>query len=145
MCRRLKRSRTGRTFQYVALAYIVDGLRTGELSVGPVMLTLAKPRSNVWRTYHRVPLANGKQRSGYPEARQDELSAIFAGRLVRLGSYGDPAAVPVWVWQAVMKQADGGTGYTHQWKDAAPLSWRNGAWRHATVKRIACIRWVPGI
>ena len=94
---------------------IVDGKNAGRscyVNVGQAPL-------NVWRTYHRTPLANGKQRSGYPEARQDELSAIFAGRLVRLGSYGDPAAVPVWVWQAVMAQADGGTGYTHQWKDAA--------------------------
>lgn len=75
---------------------------------------------NVWRTFHRVPLANGKPRSGYPTVRADELSETFAGRLVRLGSYGDPAAVPVWVWEAMMRLADGGTGYTHQWRDAAP-------------------------
>ena len=36
---------------------------------------------------------------------------------VRLGSYGDPAAVPVSVWQQLLKatQPLKKTGYTHQW------------------------------
>lgn len=83
-------------------------------------VNLGQAPLNVWRTAHRVPLANGKARAGYPVASPETLAAHFDGRLVRLGSYGDPAAVPVWVWQAVMSKADGGTGYTHQWKDAAP-------------------------
>jgi hypothetical protein len=37
------------------------------------------------------------------------------GRMVRLGTYGDPAAVPVAVWQALLAQASGNTGYTHHW------------------------------
>lgn len=40
---------------------------------------------------------------------------ILAGRLVRLGAYGDPAAVPFYVWQALLHRAAGHTGYTHQW------------------------------
>lgn len=36
------------------------------------------------------------------------------GRKVRLGSYGDPAAIPVSVWDAVNALADNVTGYTHQ-------------------------------
>lgn len=39
------------------------------------------------------------------------------GRMVRLGTYGDPAAVPVWVWENLLRDADGHTGYTHQWRD----------------------------
>lgn len=44
-------------------------------------------------------------------------------RKVRLGTYGDPAAVPVWVWENLLRDADGHTGYTHQWRDPrlAPL------------------------
>lgn len=46
------------------------------------------------------------------------------GRFVRLGSYGDPAAVPVAVWEQLLENASGHTGYTHQWQaraDLAPL------------------------
>jgi hypothetical protein len=37
------------------------------------------------------------------------------GRMVRLGTYGDPAMVPVEVWQSLVSRATGYTGYTHQW------------------------------
>jgi hypothetical protein len=39
---------------------------------------------------------------------------------VRAGTYGDPAAVPVWVWDALLSKAAGWTGYTHQ-MDAAGI------------------------
>src|SRR5262249_14932544 len=40
----------------------------------------------------------------------------FRDRFVRLGSYGDPAAVPLDVWEMVCGAAAHWTGYTHQWK-----------------------------
>lgn len=51
----------------------------------------------------------------YPTASVDHLGELFAGRTIRIGSYGDPAAVPVNVWRALISQANGHTGYTHQW------------------------------
>lgn len=36
---------------------------------------------------------------------------------VRLGTYGDPAAAPAHVWQSLLRDASGHTGYTHQWRD----------------------------
>ena len=39
------------------------------------------------------------------------------GRMVRLGTYGDPAAAPAHVWEAITRDASGHTGYTHQWRD----------------------------
>jgi len=39
-----------------------------------------------------------------------------AGRMVRLGTYGDPAAVPANVWHTLLAKAQGRTGYTHQWQ-----------------------------
>ena len=53
-------------------------------------------------------------RGRYP---QDPSAAAFAslGRMVRLGTYGDPAAVPTHVWQSLTAAAAGHTGYTHQW------------------------------
>jgi hypothetical protein len=42
------------------------------------------------------------------------------GRAVRLGSYGDPGAVPTWVWEAFVSKARTWTGYTHQWRTCDP-------------------------
>ena len=36
------------------------------------------------------------------------------GRFVRVGTYGDPAAVPQRVWELLLSDADGFTAYTHQ-------------------------------
>jgi hypothetical protein len=51
------------------------------------------------------------------------------GRMVRLGTYGDPAAVPAHVWWNLLRDASGHTGYTHQWQrksflneDGQPMS-----------------------
>jgi len=64
---------------------------------------------NVWSTEGR--------------GRYDDLTADLtiaadrvSGRLVRLGSYGDPAAVPYAVWDTLLSRAAGHTGYTHQWR-----------------------------
>jgi hypothetical protein len=35
---------------------------------------------------------------------------------LRIGSYGDPAAVPTWVWKDLASDVKVMTGYTHQWK-----------------------------
>ena len=48
---------------------------------------------------------------------------IFADRMLRIGSAGDPAMVPAWVWHAALCDTRGHTGYTHQWREpfALPL------------------------
>ena len=51
------------------------------------------------------------QRGVYPAA--PDPAAIGAGRIVRIGTYGDPAAVPADVWQALISKAQGWTAYTH--------------------------------
>jgi hypothetical protein len=56
------------------------------------------------------------QRGKYPAVAPSDLPRIGAGRMVRLGAYGDPAAVPVEVWTALVSRAQGHTGYTHQWR-----------------------------
>lgn len=52
----------------------------------------------------------------YPVAERGDYADLFGGRMVRLGSYGDPAAVPTEVWEGVTSEAEGWTGYTHQWR-----------------------------
>lgn len=44
-----------------------------------------------------------------------ERHALGRGRAIRLGSYGDPAAVPWSVWGELLAYADTWAGYTHQW------------------------------
>lgn len=62
------------------------------------------PRS-VWEAW---------QRGNYP-ALSAAAQDASAGRMVRLGTYGDPMAVPAAVWHALTFKAAGHTGYTHQW------------------------------
>lgn len=50
----------------------------------------------------------------YPTATPEQITSIGAGRMIRLGTYGDPAAVPSTVWDNLLAQAQGHTGYTHQ-------------------------------
>ena len=58
---------------------------------------------------------DGVMRGIYPE---DLVGACLAttGRKVRLGTYGDPAAVPAGIWSPLLYNASGHTGYTHQWQ-----------------------------
>ena len=59
---------------------------------------------------------DGVIRGVYPD---NIINAAFAvhKRKVRLGTYGDPAAVPAYVWEALLAGADSHTGYTHQWQN----------------------------
>jgi hypothetical protein len=41
---------------------------------------------------------------------------MIEGRKLRMGSYGDPAAVPAQFWKQLAKYTSGHTGYTHQWR-----------------------------
>lgn len=59
---------------------------------------------------------NAFRRGNYKVKTLDEAADILAGRVIRLGSYGDPAAVPVTVWDTILKKAHSWTGYTHQWR-----------------------------
>lgn len=51
----------------------------------------------------------------YPEVQgHANIADIGKGRMVRLGTYGDPAAVPSYIWESLISQASGHTAYTHQ-------------------------------
>jgi hypothetical protein len=43
-------------------------------------------------------------------------SGFVRGRKLRIGSYGDPAMVPVVTFETVLSLSSGHTGYTHQWE-----------------------------
>ena len=56
------------------------------------------------------------QRGKYPMATAEQSAAAGNARVVRLGTYGDPAAVPVSVWETLTSRAVAHTGYTHAWR-----------------------------
>jgi len=72
-------------------------------------VTLIHGPKNVWESYRR---------GVYPAATAAEVADIVAGKMVRLGTYGDPAAAPLALWEVLTAKAAGWTGYTHQWRTA---------------------------
>lgn len=82
---------------------LVDGKRKGRacyVNVGQAPLS-------VWRAFDR---------GSYPRIAPADVARMIAGRAVRLGAYGDPAMVPLSVWQDLTSKASTWTGYTHQWR-----------------------------
>ena len=72
---------------------------------------------STWQAYKRDGTRTNP-RTGRPTRAGDSVAfdlSAFAGRKVRFGSYGDPAAVPLHVWQEIHAVASDVTGYTHAW------------------------------
>lgn len=55
-------------------------------------------------------------RGSYPLVSPTVGARMLRGRAVRMGAYGDPAAIPSRHWRGLLRFADGRTGYTHQWR-----------------------------
>lgn len=74
--------------------------------------------SSIWRSF-----IAGK----YPHlpAGCGALANIFARRVLRLGMYGDPAHVPLRIWQEMLSKAQGWTCFTHQWRDSRVAGLKN--------------------
>jgi len=91
---------------------------------GIVVQINGKPRNQKRSCYvviFQAPLNiyNSYRRGIYSDEWNSET---FAGLKIRIGSYGDPAAVPLWVWQRMLALSAGNTGYTHQWRRAPELA-----------------------
>lgn len=73
---------------------------------------------NVGRSVEAVFGAFTRDRYARPGIDFDPaiLSDLFEGAAFRMGTYGDPAAVPFGVWEAATAKVAALTGYTHQWK-----------------------------
>lgn len=57
----------------------------------------------------------GLAKGSYPDAIDAaHIAALGRGRLVRIGTYGDGAAAPAWIWQALLSEAKAHTAYSHQ-------------------------------
>ena len=60
----------------------------------------------------------------YSTADRETIRSMGRGRMVRLGTYGDPAAVPAHVWDDLLSGAAGHTGYTHQHQQNDPEAYQ---------------------
>lgn len=76
-------------------------------TMAPCYVEVGRAPSAVYRAY---------KLGRYPRARGDE----FVGRRLRIGAYGDPAAVPYSVWEHALQGTVSHTGYTHQWGNCDP-------------------------
>jgi hypothetical protein len=69
---------------------------------------------------------NAYKRGRYVKADPATIARALQGKIVRLGTYGDPFAAPVGMWNQIIRYAAGHRGYTHQWNrpdfDAAAWS-----------------------
>jgi hypothetical protein len=72
-------------------------------------VVIAQGPTSVWKAFRQGAYAMAQG----PE----DIAAMGAGQMIRLGSYGDPGAVPLWVWRALVSKAAGWTGYTHNATD----------------------------
>jgi hypothetical protein len=61
-------------------------------------------------------------RGKYPRLSLREARQALSGLRVRLGAYGDPAAVPIRVWDMLLADTTGHVGYTHQWRRFSAIS-----------------------
>lgn len=77
----------------------------GPLGNRSCYVNVGKAPSNVWKAFKRG-------RYGCVE----DLATFGQNKKIRLGAYGDPAAVPSDVWRTLVSQARTWTGYTHHWK-----------------------------
>jgi hypothetical protein len=71
---------------------------------------VAKSVVAVWEAY---------KRGNIPRVTPERAREILAGRVVRLGAYGDPSAAPFAVWANALADVTKGTGYIHQWRNPA--------------------------
>lgn len=65
----------------------------------------------IWKAYR-----NGS----YPKATPYQLMNLARDRMVRVGSYGDPSAVPLDVWLELVRYSKGWTAYTHASQNPMP-------------------------
>jgi hypothetical protein len=125
----------------------LDAVRTGsDASVCGHCPLRASPRRGrrCYVNLGQAPLTvyDALARGAYPQAEGPaQIAAAGYGRSVRLGSYGDPAAVPTAIWFALVSRASRWTGYTHQW-DSAGFDDRLLDLCMASVERMQDVQWL---
>jgi hypothetical protein len=84
-------------------------IKTGESDEPPCYVQVGKSVQSVYHAY---------KRGRYVKADPATIAKALQGKIVRLGTYGDPFAAPVGMWLKILRYAAGHRGYTHQWQRA---------------------------
>lgn len=70
-------------------------------------VTVFQAPTSIFKAYHR---------GNYPSIDPVHYQAIFGGRKVRFGAYGNPSLLPISIVKAIASVSRGWTGYFHDWK-----------------------------
>ena len=103
---------------HLALKNGDDSSVCGDCKLRPIY----KGATRCYVRVYQAPLSvwNAYQRGRYAVPGVDFdaalLPALFEGLAFRIGSYGDPAAIPASIWKRATRNVKNRTGYTHQWR-----------------------------
>jgi len=75
------------------------------------------------------------KRERYIRLAPKQAGRLLKGKRIRLGTYGDPGAAPLKVWQGLLAHADGHTGYSHLWEQFLHSSTRK-AWQKLVMASV---------
>ena len=99
-----------------ALQTGADASVCGQCEHRPVLARKSgKPPCYVQVAKSVLSVYNAYRRGRYVRADAATIAAALAGKIVRIGTYGDPFAAPVQMWTQITRYALGRRGYTHQW------------------------------
>jgi hypothetical protein len=96
-----------------------DSAVCGDCPLRPANAEKGTPRCYV--TLFQAPLSifRAFERGSYGPL---DMSAVKAD-IIRIGAYGDPAAVPLFVWEALERETGARIlGYSHQWRTVPQIS-----------------------
>lgn len=100
----------------LAMRYYVDK-KTGKIRYG------LKRTCYVNLGHGPTAVFSGLVRGIYPVV-SPELLQKLQGRMLRVGTYGDPSAIPQSAWEPLLNAGiKGHTGYTHQWANPLGSVW----------------------
>jgi hypothetical protein len=88
-------------------ASVCGGCQNRPALGGACYVNLGHGPNGVWKCFDR---------GGYPSVDWDVWATVAADRVGRLGTWGDPAAAPLDVWDRFTAPLDGWLGYTHQYR-----------------------------
>lgn len=121
-----KNAKTGAIVQSFILRSHVNPMRAlqtgadvsvcGQCEHRPVLARKSgKPPCYVQVAKSVLSVYNAYRRGRYVKADPATIAKALEGKIVRIGTYGDPFAAPVQMWSQITRYALGRRGYTHQW------------------------------
>lgn len=104
----------------LALKSGLDASVCGDCNLRPIHYKARGKRKPCYVKVWQAPrsIFDGFKRGIYPAVSPAQARALFRGRKLRLGSYGNPSAAPLAMWQEVCAETIGRTGYIHNWREA---------------------------